>query len=78
MAANTFRSYEVIHLGKGTEDGRKKAEDNGEQARYLEKVLKDTEFPLDSEKPRCDKPPKGWNCTRPRGHDGPCAAAPIL
>lgn len=24
----------------------------------------------------CDRPPKGWNCTRPRGHDGPCAAHP--
>lgn len=25
----------------------------------------------------CDKPPPGWCCTRPAGHDGPCAAAPI-
>jgi hypothetical protein len=22
----------------------------------------------------CDKAPKGWNCTRGIGHDGPCAA----
>lgn len=22
----------------------------------------------------CDVPPKGWKCTRPKGHEGPCAA----
>ncbi len=21
----------------------------------------------------CDKAPKGWQCTRAKGHDGPCA-----
>lgn len=26
----------------------------------------------------CLKPPDGWRCTRPKGHDGPCAAVPIL
>lgn len=25
---------------------------------------------------KCDVPPKGWDCTRPVGHDGPCAAWP--
>lgn len=24
----------------------------------------------------CDLPPKGWYCTRAKGHDGPCAAIP--
>lgn len=24
----------------------------------------------------CDRPPEGWFCTRPRHHDGPCAAHP--
>jgi len=24
----------------------------------------------------CMKPPAGWRCTRPAGHDGPCAALP--
>jgi len=24
----------------------------------------------------CDVPPEGWYCTRPKGHDGPCAAHP--
>lgn len=23
---------------------------------------------------KCKKAPKGWTCTRERGHDGPCAA----
>ncbi len=22
----------------------------------------------------CDRPPKGWYCTREKGHEGPCAA----
>lgn len=22
----------------------------------------------------CKLPPKGWRCTRPAGHEGPCAA----
>lgn len=26
----------------------------------------------------CDVPPEGWYCTRPRGHEGPCAAWPEL
>lgn len=25
---------------------------------------------------KCQKPPAGWTCTRPAGHDGPCAAVP--
>lgn len=25
----------------------------------------------------CDRPPAGWQCTRDRGHDGPCAASPV-
>lgn len=25
----------------------------------------------------CTVPPEGWFCTRPAGHDGPCAAVPI-
>ncbi len=25
-------------------------------------------------KEACDKPPPGWKCTRPKGHEGPCAA----
>ena len=25
----------------------------------------------------CDRPPKGWRCSRMPGHDGPCAARPI-
>lgn len=25
---------------------------------------------------RCPLPPKGWECARKRGHDGPCAAFP--
>lgn len=24
----------------------------------------------------CKIPPKGWFCTREKGHDGPCAAVP--
>ncbi len=24
----------------------------------------------------CGKPPKGWQCSRERGHKGPCAASP--
>jgi hypothetical protein len=24
----------------------------------------------------CKVPPKGWRCTRPAGHEGPCAAVP--
>lgn len=24
----------------------------------------------------CDRPPPGWSCARPRGHDGPCPAVP--
>lgn len=23
---------------------------------------------------RCDKPPTGWKCSRPKGHPGPCSA----
>lgn len=26
--------------------------------------------------PECTLPPPGWKCTRPAGHDGPCAAVP--
>jgi len=25
----------------------------------------------------CPRPPAGWRCKRPEGHDGPCAALPI-
>lgn len=25
----------------------------------------------------CDLPPKGWHCTRRKGHTGPCAAVPV-
>ncbi len=25
----------------------------------------------------CTRPPRGWYCTRPAGHDGPCAAWPV-
>jgi hypothetical protein len=25
---------------------------------------------------RCTRPPAGWTCSRPEGHDGPCAALP--
>jgi hypothetical protein len=25
----------------------------------------------------CDRPPEGWSCSRPKGHDGPCAAWPV-
>lgn len=25
----------------------------------------------------CEMPPKGWLCTREKGHDGPCAAYPV-
>lgn len=27
--------------------------------------------------PRCDKAPAGWQCTRTKGHEGPCAAEPV-
>lgn len=27
---------------------------------------------------QCNRPPKGWYCTRDYGHDGPCAAHPDL
>ena len=27
---------------------------------------------------RCAMPPVGWWCSRPGGHDGPCAARPIV
>lgn len=23
---------------------------------------------------KCELPPPGWHCTRPKGHEGPCAA----
>lgn len=26
----------------------------------------------------CQKPPLGWTCSRYAGHDGPCAASPIV
>ncbi len=26
----------------------------------------------------CTVPPKGWRCTRESGHDGPCAAWPVV
>jgi hypothetical protein len=26
----------------------------------------------------CHLPPLGWSCTRAAGHDGPCAAVPVL
>lgn len=26
----------------------------------------------------CEVPPAGWYCTRAKGHDGPCAAIPIM
>lgn len=25
----------------------------------------------------CDIPPEGWYCSRPQGHEGPCAAWPV-
>lgn len=25
---------------------------------------------------QCDLPPEGWSCTRPKGHENPCAAIP--
>ena len=25
----------------------------------------------------CKVPPPGWKCTRPAGHEGPCAAWPV-
>jgi hypothetical protein len=31
---------------------------------------------LDESAEECDVPPPGWRCTRPKGHDGPCAAWP--
>ena len=27
--------------------------------------------------PECERPPKGWCCTRAADHDGPCAAVPV-
>lgn len=42
MARNTFRTYEQLHLVKGTPEGKKKAEENAEQAAFLEKVLEET------------------------------------
>ena len=29
-----------------------------------------------SVEPLCERPPKGWVCTRLRGHTGPCASLP--
>ena len=31
----------------------------------------------EQEKLRCHRPPRGWMCTRAKGHEGPCAAHPI-
>lgn len=28
------------------------------------------------ENSRCTRPPGGWTCSRPEGHQGPCAASP--
>lgn len=28
--------------------------------------------------PPCDVPPAGWSCSRAKGHDGPCAATPLV
>jgi len=27
---------------------------------------------------KCTLPPAGWSCSRPRGHEGPCAASPAV
>lgn len=42
MAANTFRVYQKKHLGKGTEEGDKKAQENAVQAAYLERIIEET------------------------------------
>ncbi len=38
--------------------------------------MSDVEQGLAAEIP-CTIPPKGWHCTRKRGHEGPCAAIPV-
>ena len=30
-----------------------------------------------NEQEMCNRPPDGWWCSRPPGHDGPCAARPV-
>lgn len=31
-----------------------------------------------NELPACTRPPEGWSCSRPAGHDGPCAARQVF
>lgn len=38
----------------------------------VHEFLKETEV-----KDTCTVPPKGWTCSRPAGHEGPCAASPV-
>lgn len=36
------------------------------------------ETPKSFETQPCEVPPRGWKCNRAKGHDGPCAAIPLL
>lgn len=42
---------------------------SGVEARYIREESKRLGI-------ECDRPPPGWSCSRPEGHDGPCAAFP--
>lgn len=54
QAANTFRSYEQMHLAKMTDEGNRKAQENAQHARSLELTLQDTSEP---EQPTQKRPP---------------------
>lgn len=58
--------YTVHAPGGLTEDEQREIE---RLVRVAHKKMQEGEMP-------CDRPPRGWYCTRARGHDGPCAALP--
>lgn len=60
---------------EGEEDGWV---DNGERCSARTWVdLKDEIDTFEAERGQCAVPPKGWWCSRPAGHEGPCAARPV-
>lgn len=71
-AAATLRKYETLHRAKGTIDSLAKAEVNAELAGRFETTIANHELTV------CNVPPGGWYCTRVAGHEGPCAARPIM
>lgn len=47
------------------------------QTRLIERVRRVCPSPANTAGGgECDLPPEGWSCTRPKGHENPCAAVP--